>query len=221
MYNFVEKVVFQNTYVKIQEEKMKQKDQKLDKVIRVLLTVTIWLTVLACVLTVVLVVVKVRPEEKDEHVSTQRQPVLSAEGPSQNYYYNISYEDKVIMAKVVFAESGFEPFEGKVAVAAVILNRYYSDIPYFKKDSIKSVVTQKYQFASIENVTMEILEKNPSCMEAVEAACKGWDPTRAKFPEGALYFYAPALMPDDFQKGVEVLTIGKVNFHYDYKLYEK
>ena len=213
---------------------MEQENQMFEKILRCMIKIIIFLLILVVILTIVLGIIlmcnktsnednnKVATEEfyvpiKEE---TTKKPVLSAEGPSEEYYYDISYEDKVIIAKVIFAESGFEPFEGKVAVAAVILNRYYSNIPYFHKESITAVVTQPYQFASIENVTMEILEKNPSCMEAVEAACKGWDPTRSKFPKGALYFYAPALMPDDFQEGVEILSIGKVNFHYDYKLYE-
>lgn len=146
--------------------------------------------------------------------------VLSADGPSETYYYDISYEDKVLMAKTVWVESGTECFEGQVAVAAVILNRFYSDIPYFDKESIESVITQPYQFADGSNVSMETLEAHPSCMEAVEAACKGWDPTRAMFPEGALYFYAPKLVTGyqkEVREGIRYLQIGNVNFHLDFE----
>ena len=206
---------------------MKHENQKLERAMGWILVITTIMTALLVILTIVIGVVwgqkngdSNKTLQNQEDAKTTTKAKLSADGPSEEYYYKISYEEKVMLAKLVFAESGFEPFEGKVAIAAVVLNRYYSKIPYFHKDSIEAVITQPYQFASIENVTMEILQKNPECMEAVEAACKGWDPTRAKFPEGALYFYAPALMPKDFQKGVEVLKIGKVNFHYDYKLYE-
>lgn len=139
---------------------------------------------------------------------------------SDNYVYDISNRDKIIMAKVVFAEASIESFECKVAVASVILNRYYSDVPYFHKDSITAVVTQPYQFAKIDNVTMEDLEAVPECMEAVEAACKGWDPTKVMFPEGALYFYAPELVTGhqkEIREGIRVLPIGTVNFHYDFE----
>ena len=149
-----------------------------------------------------------------------KKAVLSADGPSETYYYDISYEDKVLIAKTVWVESGTEPFEGQVAVAAVILNRFYSDIPYFHRDSIEAVITQPYQFADGSNVSMETLEAHPSCMEAVEAACKGWDPTRAMFPEGALYFYAPALVKGyqkEVREGIRYLQIGNVNFHLDFE----
>lgn len=149
-----------------------------------------------------------------------KQAVLSSTGPSEAYYYDISYEDKVLIAKTVWVESGTECFEGQVAVAAVILNRFYSDIPYFDKESIESVITQPYQFADGSNVSMETLKAHPSCMEAVEAACKGWDPTRAVFSEGALYFYAPKLVKGyqkEVREGIRYLQIGNVNFHLDFE----
>jgi len=148
---------------------------------------------------------------------------LSAYGPSDTYYYDISYEDKVIIAKTVWVESRGEPFEGKVAVASVILNRYYSEIPYFNTESIHAVVTQPYQFASIKNVSMENLEQYPDCMKAVEAACKGWDPTRTMFSNGALYFYAPKYVMGyqaEIREGIRVLVIGNHNFHYDFEKVE-
>ncbi len=150
-------------------------------------------------------------------VTTKEEPKVSADGPSDDYYYNFTYEEKVAMAKVVYAEAGGECFEGKVAVAAVIINRFYSKVPYFQKDTIIEVMNQPYQFASTKHVTMEKLEANPDCMEAVEAACKGWDPTRATFSEGALYFYAPKGVSPSYQAGVEVQVIGNHNFHFDYK----
>ena len=160
-------------------------------------------------------------KEPDE--STYPKAELSAYGPSDTYYYDISYEDKVTIAKVVWAEARGESFEGKVAVAAVIINRYYSGISYFDTESIYAVATQPYQFASIENVTIEKLEANPDCMKAVEAACKGWDPTRAMFSKGALYFYAPKYVSGyqaEIREGIRVLVIGNHNFHYDFEKVE-
>ena len=128
----------------------------------------------------------------------------------------ISPEEKELLAKLVWVEAGTESFECQVAIAAVVLNRYNSDIPYFDTESITSVIRQKYQFAPVDDIDFV----NRTAMEAVEAAINGWDPTREAFPEGALYFYAPKLMPDDFQKGVEVYRIDDVNFYRDYKLPE-
>ena len=144
---------------------------------------------------------------------------IDSDVAGENYYYNLSYEDKVLIAKVVYKESRGEIFEGQVAVAAVVLNRYKSDNPFFANESIYSVVTQPYQFASINDVTMEMLEENPSCMEAVESACKGWDPTRKVFEDGAKFFYAPDYVTGyqkEIRQGIESYKIGNHIFHNDF-----
>ncbi len=146
-------------------------------------------------------------------------PIISAYGPSEDYYYNFSEEDKLYMAKVVYAEARGEIYEGQVAVAAVIINRYYSDVRYFDRTSIKSIVTQKNQFAKIDSVTDEKLAKCPNCMDAVEDACKGWDPTRAVFENGALYFFSPAGVSGyqaKIREGIEYIQIGNHRFHVDF-----
>jgi len=149
------------------------------------------------------------------------QAELSADGPSHNYYYNISKEEKVMIAKVVWAEARGECYEGKVAVAAVVLNRYfYGKGQGFNRESIEAVITQPYQFANISNVTNEKLSLYPECMSAVEDACKGWDPTREMFKEGALFFYAPTGVTGyqaEIREGIKFLAIGNHNFHYDFE----
>ena len=144
---------------------------------------------------------------------------ISSYGPSEGYYYTFSEQDKVYIAKLVFVEARGECFKGKVAVAAVAINRYFSNISWYDTSSIYAVITQRSQFADISEVTMEDLEHNPDCMEAVEAACKGWDPTREVFEDGARYFYAPELIgPEEASRreGVLVLSIGNHNFHNDF-----
>ncbi len=147
-------------------------------------------------------------------------PRISAYEAGNTYFYNISQEDKINMAKVVYVEARGEEFEGQVAVAAVILNRYYcSDPNCFDTDSIYSVITQRGQFCDISHVSNENLNECPSCFEAVEAACKGWDPTRRMFEDGALYFYAPAGVTGyqaEIREGVKGLNIGNHRFHIDF-----
>jgi len=215
--------------LKKQTEKLEYSEQnnirRLKKAI--LYTFVLFITVLIA-LTFCLVVL-----EKGERVDTNTNNMkvenssqttlkakISPDGPSSRYYYNISEEDKIIIAKVVWAESRGECFEGKVAVAAVVLNRYYSEIPYFDTESIETVVKQPYQFASISNVTEKELEEYPDCMKAVEAACKGWDPTRKVFDEGALYFYNPKYVSGyqaEIREGIRVMRIGNHNFHFDFE----
>lgn len=166
--------------------------------------------------------IQIETKESVETVEkTVKKAKLSAYEPSEEYFYSLSEEDKVLIAKVVWAESRGECFEGKVAVAAVILNRYFNgEGQAFNRSSIEAVVTQKSQFASISKVTIEDLEANPECMEAVEAACKGWDPTRQLFEEGACFFYAPKGVTGyqaEIREGIKVLVIGNHNFHVDFE----
>lgn len=157
-------------------------------------------------------------------VETKPEPyivaTISAYGPGEVYYYNLSYEDKVYIAKAVYKEARGEPFEGQVAVAATVLNRYVSNDRRFDRDSIYTVVTQSGQYANISSVTMTDLNSVSSCMEAVEAACKGWDPTRVLFEEGAKFFFNPdGDMSDSARaerEGVETLRIGNHLFHNDF-----
>lgn len=151
---------------------------------------------------------------------TTQVPYISAYEAGASYYYDLTFEEKVYIAKVVYKEARGEVFEGQVAVAAVILNRYMSNDRRFDRDSIYSVVTQSGQFASIGNVSMDNLNSAFSCMEAVEAACKGWDPTRAMFSEGAKFFFNPDGDMSESAKlereGIETYRIGNHLFHNDF-----
>lgn len=165
---------------------------------------------------------KIQSPESSTEKETQPIPTISAYEAGEIYYYNLSYEEKVYIAKVVYVESRGECFEGQVAVAATVLNRYTSDDNRFCRDSICSVVTQSGQYASIKGITIEDLNTVPNCMEAVEAACKGWDPTRVKFSEGAKFFFNPdGDLNEQARKereGIETYRIGAHLFHNDFNL---
>lgn len=156
----------------------------------------------------------------EETVPEKSSPEISAYGPGELYYYSLSDEDKLYLQKAVYAEARGECHEGKVAVAAVVLNRYYSKDKRFKCTSIYSVLTQAYAFASIEGITKEMLDSIPDIKIAVEEACRGWDPTRKTFENGALFFYAPNVTISEYQcklrEGIKVQKIGNHNFHIDF-----
>lgn len=146
-------------------------------------------------------------------------PIISAYQAGELYYYLVTDEEKVYMAKLVYAEARGECLAGKVAVAAVILNRFMSDCTWFDRDSIYSVITQPYQFASISGITQSHLDQVPECMEAVEYALKGWDPTRELFENGACFFYAPdkiSAAAAAEREGVPTLIIGNHAFHNEF-----
>ncbi len=135
---------------------------------------------------------------------------------TNNSSLEISELDKKNMEKVVYAEARGEGFEGQIAVAAVILNRYEF---YDRKKSITKLVTAPYQFADISNITQEMLDEYPDCKKAVEEALNGNDPTEREFPEGARYFYEPNLVEGhqkEIREGIRVLKIGNHCFHNDF-----
>lgn len=137
----------------------------------------------------------------------------------ENYYYWVSDEDKLNLEKVVYKEAGAESFEGKVAVAAVVLNRWVSKDPLFDTSSVTAVIVQRYQFAPISGVTQQDLDSIPDCAKAVELALKGWDPTRVAFKNGAKFFYQPDItygVEFDRRQGVEAYRIGNHLFHNDF-----
>lgn len=143
----------------------------------------------------------------------------NALGPCKDWIYNISEEDMKYIAKVVWAEARGECLEGKIAVAAVILNRYYSKRSEFDTISIYNVVTQSGAFASIKGVDEVDLAEYPDCLRAVKLACRGWDPTRETFKDGALYFYNPNGVcgyQARIRTGIKVHRIGEHLFHVDF-----
>lgn len=109
-----------------------------------------------------------------------------------------------LMAKVVFAESKGEPYNGKVAVASVILNRVTS--PNFP-NTIEGVIKQKNAFSCVKNGVINVVPNSDS-YNAVEAAIKGNDPTGK-----ALYFYNPKIATCSWMKGVEKYNVIKIGQH--------
>lgn len=140
-------------------------------------------------------------------------------GPCEKVIYVLSEEDMTYIAKVVWAEARGECLEGKVAVAAVILNRLVSGRGEFDTESVYKLVTQSGAFASIKGVDEKDLAEYPDCMRAVKLACKGWDPTRETFENGALYFFNPDGVygyQARIREGIIVHTIGNHAFHVDF-----
>lgn len=88
-----------------------------------------------------------------------------------------------LLARVIEGEAADEPFEGKVAVGAVIMNRMRSAaFPH----SLAGVIYQPHAFESVSNGQYN----RPVSQESLRAALlamSGWDPTG-----GSLYFWNPA-----------------------------
>ena len=113
----------------------------------------------------------------------QEKPVEKIpERPVQKPILTLTTEEKALLAKLVMAEARGEPFEGKVAVAAVVLNR--TKHPSFPS-TVREVIMEPGQFLSVENGMIKIAADEGARM-AVEKALWGEDPSG-----GALFFYNP------------------------------
>ena len=92
--------------------------------------------------------------------------------------------DITLLARIIEGEAAGEPFLGKVAVGAVILNRTESGkFP----DTLNGVVFQPLAFESVSNGL--VWQKPPSAdsLKAAQDAINGYDPT-----QGALFFWNPS-----------------------------
>ncbi|WP_150267784.1 spore cortex-lytic enzyme [Paenibacillus tepidiphilus] len=94
----------------------------------------------------------------------------------------LSENDLKIMANAVYGEARGEPFEGQVAVAAVILNRVKS--PSFP-NTPSGVIFQPGAFTAVADGQI-YLEPNEQARKAVQQALNGWDPSG-----GCLYYFNP------------------------------
>ena len=109
--------------------------------------------------------------------------------------------DIYMLARLIHAEAGAEPYLGKVAVGAVVLNR--SQHPSFPK-TLAGVI---YQPHANESVTNGWFYRPPSqeSLQAARAAVNGWDPSG-----GALYFFNPAKTNNPFIWSRQIIKrIGK------------
>lgn len=91
--------------------------------------------------------------------------------------------DLKLLARLVFAEAGGEPFLGQVAVGAVVCNRLRH--PEFPK-SLAAVIFQAGQFEVVANGTIYQTPNNSAYQAALEAL-RGADPSG-----GSLFFWNPA-----------------------------
>lgn len=96
---------------------------------------------------------------------------------------SLSENDINLLAHLIHAEARGEPFEGKVAVGAVVLNRVESSL---FPDTVASVIYQPRQFSPVSDGSIN-LQPDTESIKAAQAAVAGYDPTN-----GALFFYNPA-----------------------------
>lgn len=120
---------------------------------------------------------------------------------TQSSSYNSNVE---LLARIINGESRGEPYEGQVAVGAVVLNRVKH--PSFP-NSISGVIYQEGAFTAIADGQIHAQMYSTS-YQAARDALNGWDPSG-----GAIYYYNPATATSSWIYSRPVIkTIGKHKF---------
>ena len=117
-----------------------------------------------------------------------------------------SASDLQLMARAINGEARGEPYEGQVAVGAVILNRVKSSqFP----NTIAGVIYQSRAFTAVADGQINApIDENSIVYKAAQDAMNGWDPTG-----GCIYYFNPATATNKWIWSRPVVkTIGKHRF---------
>ncbi|MBO7215131.1 MAG: spore cortex-lytic enzyme [Clostridia bacterium] len=119
-------------------------------------------------------------------------------GSSSSLGYTNS--DIKLLARLIYAEARGEPYQGQVAVGAVVLNRVKSSsFP----NTISGVIYQPYAFTCVNDGQIN-LSPNQTALNAAKDAMNGWDPTY-----GCIYYYNPKVALSSWiYSRKTVVTIG-------------
>ena len=99
--------------------------------------------------------------------------------PGDSYY---NQEDLFWLSRVIYAESGNQSLEGKMAVGNVVLNRVANPI---YPNTIQGVLAQKNQFSTYKSGALAYRTPTESCIIAAKLVLDGGV---VEETEGALYF---------------------------------
>lgn len=132
------------------------------------------------------------PEEEELEVPEETEPVQTEEYVEESQSYS-DYELQ-ILARLIAIEAGNQPYDGKVAVGATVVNRKNnSGFP----NTIEGVIFDPGQFASLVYSWETVQSDFPDCIDAARDALNGIDPTREHLNGlGNLYFYNPDYCSD-------------------------
>ena len=114
--------------------------------------------------------------------------------------------DVQLVARAINGEARGEPYEGQVAVGAVILNRVKdSRFP----NTIAGVIYQAGAFTAVADGQINVpIDEDSTVVKAAQDALNGWDPTG-----GAVYYFNPDTATNKWIWSRPVIkTIGKHRF---------
>ena len=123
---------------------------------------------------------------------------LAGGGGSGGGHGGFSESDVQLLAKIISAESRGEPYQGQVAVGAVILNRIaHPSVP----NALSGVIYQPGAFSCLYDGGVNAPTAD-SAYQAAREAINGSDPTG-----GAIYYYNPAKTTNKWIWSREVIAV--------------
>ena len=128
--------------------------------------------------------------------------IFNSSGNSSSTSANSS--DLNLLSRLVYGEARGEPYEGQVAVAAVVLNRVKnSSFP----NTVAGVIYQKGAFDVVSDGQIN-LTPNSTAKKAAQDAMNGWDPSY-----GAIYYFNPNTATSSWiWSRPHIITIGNHRF---------
>ena len=135
--------------------------------------------------------------EKDESIKKLKKAEentsaksLSRAVRSTGQRLNVTAKERELMARLVEAEGGIEPYRGKVAIANVIINRVL-DSRY--PNTVNGVIYQKHQYESVSRGMLWDRPTGDDCYRAVDDALNGVNVV----PTDTISFWADYLDPSN------------------------
>jgi spore germination cell wall hydrolase CwlJ-like protein/SH3-like domain-containing protein len=110
---------------------------------------------------------KIRQQEEQEAEAKRVAAANQFVETVQTSAYNVSEDDVYLLACLVCAEAASEPYEGKLAVANVVLNRLRSGI---YGTTISDVIYAKNQFSVVNNGRLSSIISSGPDSESIKAA---------------------------------------------------
>ena len=128
----------------------------------------------------------------------------SGNSSSSNSSSSTNSSDLNLLSRLVYGEARGEPYQGQVAVAAVVLNRVeHSSFP----NTVAGVIYQSGAFDVVSDGQIN-LTPNDTAKKAAQDALNGWDPSN-----GAIYYFNPATATNKWiWSRPMTVTIGKHRF---------
>jgi N-acetylmuramoyl-L-alanine amidase len=136
-----------------------------------------------------------------QHIHTNKinRPSLPSRGKVRSTKINISEAEIDLLARIVRAEAQTEPFEGKVAVASVVLNRVES--PQFP-NTIKNVIYEPGQFQPVANGEIN----KPADKDSIKAVKAALSDMR-HIAQDSLFFYNPDIATNHWLDSRETTVV--------------